>query len=197
MRRGKPSLHKQYSEATAILTGDYFLTLAFDVLACAKNLTDSQKIQLVTTLSKRAGANGMIGGQVIDIEQENKSCSLDILTEMHEKKTAALIQCSLEFAAIIFKLDEKTTKDLSLFGKKLGIAFQVIDDILDVTKSSNDLGKPAKSNKKNQKSTSVLILGLEKAKNWADELIQNALSHLPKEAVLLKKLAQNMISCSF
>lgn len=195
-RRGRPSLHKQFPEAIAILTGDYFLTLAFEVISNAKNLSDLQKLKLVQTLSKRAGAFGMIGGQIIDMESSD-NLSIDRLKHMHEMKTGALIQCCVEFGAIICSLDEITTKNLSLSAKNIGYAFQVIDDILDVTKNSKDLGKPALSDEKNKKITSVNLLGLEEAKKLAEKLTAKALDHLPKEANLLKKLSKNLLKRSF
>lgn len=126
-RRGKPSLHKAYSESHAILTGDFLLTYAFEVLAKAPSLNDAQKNQLIAILALRAGSEGMIGGQLLDIDR--KWDQLDSLFDMHIKKTAALITAACEFGGIIAGLSDLTT--LQSIGEHLGIAYQLIDDMID------------------------------------------------------------------
>ncbi len=124
-RRGRPTLHKAYTEAHAVLVGDYLLTSAFEVLADAPGLSAEQKIALVQALSQNAGGNGMIGGQVMDIEGS------DEVAELHRKKTAALFQCALEFGGIVTHATPEVQQKLSQFGKQFGELFQLVDDILD------------------------------------------------------------------
>jgi len=197
LRRGKPTLHKKYSEAIAVLTGDYFLTHAFEVLSMAKGLTERQIISLIQVLSKSAGASGMIGGQVVDIESENKEIDFKTLQYMHEKKTGALFECSVKFGAVICHLGEEKINSLSLFAKYLGFAFQVIDDLLDVIKNTKELGKPAHSDEKNQKTTTVTLLGIEESKRLAQKLAKQAIDVLPKECLCLKKIAQKLLEKAF
>lgn len=197
LRRGNPSLHKKYSEAIAVLTGDFFLTFAFEVISKAKNISDIQKVSLIQTLSEYAGGLGMIGGQVIDIENENKEIDFKTLEIMYEKKTGALFQCAVKFGAIVSNLDAKKTEALTLFAKYLGFAFQVIDDLFDVTKTTEDLGKPSLSDEKNKKTTTVTLLGIEKSKELANELIYKALSSLPEECFLLKEISKKLLKINY
>lgn len=124
-RRGRPTLHKVYNEGHAVLVGDYLLTHAFAVLAEAPHLDAEQRLALVQTLAHTAGGEGMIGGQIMDIEKSSE------IALMHQRKTAALFQCALLFGGIVAKASEETTKKLSSFGALFGELFQVVDDILD------------------------------------------------------------------
>lgn len=124
-RRGRPTLHKAYGEGLAVLVGDYLLTHAFDTLASAPSLSSEQKISLITALARAAGGDGMIGGQVMDIE-ENRN-----VRELHRRKTAALFRCALEFGGIVAHASEQTLAALARFGSQFGELFQVVDDILD------------------------------------------------------------------
>jgi len=124
-RRGRPTLHKVYNEGHAVLVGDYLLTHAFDILAHAPSLSAEQKISLIQTLSSASGGDGMIGGQVMDIEE-----SKDI-TQLHQRKTAALFRCALAFGGIVTGASTETLDKLALFGKQFGELFQIVDDILD------------------------------------------------------------------
>ncbi len=125
MRRGRPTLHKAYNEGLAVLAGDYLLTRAFQVLAVAPELTPEQQISLIKTLSSAASAEGMIGGQVMDIEKSSD------VGELHQRKTAALFRCALEFGGVIAGASIAIQAKLALFGNQFGELFQVVDDILD------------------------------------------------------------------
>jgi geranylgeranyl diphosphate synthase type II len=196
-RRGKPSLHRAYPEGIAVLTGDFLLTYAFEILAETHSLSLSQRVQLISLLAKSAGAFGMIGGQVMDIESENKSLDLDTLKQIHNYKTGALIQASIEFGAIISNAPLKTIEALRVFSSNIGLAFQIVDDILDVTHSKEKKGKEVSSDQKNHKTTFVTLLGLNKAKDAAVNLLDSAhqnLQQLPIDTTLLHSLADLMVN---
>ena len=160
LRRGKPSNHKVFGEDIALLAGDALLTLAFE------------------TLSKYAGATGMIGGQVIDLMSENTNAPIEVLREMDYKKTACLIKAACELGCISAGANDKQIKAASEFGECIGIAFQIQDDILDVTSSDEELGKPVGSDAENSKSTYVSLLGIEKCRELVDELTEKAVNAL-------------------
>ena len=169
MRRGKPSCHIKYGEATALLAGDALLTYAFNLVAEA-NYNSDIKIEMIKELSKSSGYNGMIAGQAIDLYYENKNIDIKILNKMHNKKTGELIKlsCLLGVLATTNKNEDKT--NAVEFGQKLGLTFQIIDDILDVIGDENKLGKPVGSDNENQKSTYVGFMGLKEAKDEANKL---------------------------
>ncbi len=179
-RRGKPSCHKQFGEATALLAGDALTFLAFERISDGfkKNVIDSIKaIELTDILSKAAGSYGMIGGQIIDIESENKEITLDTLKELQSKKTGALISAACEMGCVL-----ADRKDMIVYAKEyaynLGLAFQIVDDILDVEGSFEKLGKPIGSDEKNNKTTFVSLYGLDKAKELAEGYTNAALNCL-------------------
>lgn len=196
-RRGKPSLHKKYSEGHAVLTGDYLLTYAFELLAKSPHLNADVKLRLISTLSQSIGADGMIGGQVMDLAYEGKKIPLDTLKLLHRKKTGALITAAIEFGGILANVNEKQMEHLRLFGENIGLAFQIIDDVLDVTSSQTKHGRPVSSDVLNEKSTYVQLLGLEQSKAYAQECYNQALQYLkffPNQAASpLRKLAEFMI----
>lgn len=197
LRRGKPTLHKVYPEWHALLTGDYLLTYAFEVLAEAPHLTAEQKIALVRSLSSHAGSHGMIGGQMIDLLFEGKTIDWNILEQMHRGKTASLISACLEFGGIIAGAPPQDILTLKKAGADIGIAFQLIDDILDDTGTQEELGKPIGSDRENDKSTAVSILGIENALAKAHLLLQTAeenLSALSMPVPLLRALFDRMIN---
>jgi len=196
LRHGKPTLHKKFSDTTAVLTGDFLLTYAFAILSHSPSLSDSQKISLISSLSKKSGALGMIGGQFVDLASENKTIDEKTLRFMYEHKTSALLECSMEMGSTICSLDTKLTSNLIFFAKTLGYAYQIADDIFDATLSSTDLGKSA-SDQKNCKSTPVSLLGLQNAKKLYDSLSQQALDYLPENANHLKDLASVIIKREF
>lgn len=180
-RRGKKSNHKVYGEDIATLCGDALQSLAFEIMLSdeALKLIGAEKAaKAAATLAKYSGALGMVGGQVIDIEHENKNADIDVLTEMDEKKTAALIKASCEMGCIIGGADDAQIQSASKYAHNIGIAFQIVDDILDVTSTSEDLGKPVGSDSSNNKSTYVSLLGIDKCKELVEQLTNEAISAL-------------------
>lgn len=174
LRRGKPTLHKVYGEGQAVLAGDFLLTHAFHVIAEA-DLSPELKVTLTSLLSQRAGGNGMIGGQVIDLLSESKAISLDTLQLMYTYKTAALLATALEFGARIGGLSTGECEALTACGFAFGMGFQMLDDILDVIAEEKDLGKPIGSDIENHKSTCLTVYGTEKALDEAHLLFEQAL----------------------
>ena len=196
MRRGKPTLHKVFPEWHALLTGDYLLTYAFELLAGAPSLGDKQKVALVRTLALRSGAHGMIGGQMIDLLSEGEQVSWDLLEKMHLGKTAGLMAASLEFGGIIAGASETDMKALQKTGLAIGIAFQLIDDLLDDTGTEEELGKPIGSDRENFKATAVSVLGSLATQEMATKLLKAAddnLSSLSCPAPLLRALLDQMV----
>lgn len=195
-RRGKLTVHKKYSEGHAVLTGDYLLTYAFEVLAAAPQLSSSTKVKLISTLAQRIGGHGMIGGQVIDLACEGKKINLETLHLLHQHKTAALITAAVEFGGIISHASEEQRHRLRCFGENIGVAFQIIDDILDVTSSHAKHGRSLSSDLVNEKSTYVSLLGLEQSKAYAQEFYNKAiqaLDPLSSQSSLLIGLADFVI----
>jgi len=191
-RRGKPTVHKKHSEGHAVLTGDFLLTYAFEILATHHHLNAEKKSQLIATLAYRSGSDGMIGGQVMDLEYEGKKVSLDQLRLLHRHKTAALITASIEFGGIIANATPVQLDHLRQFGEAIGLVFQIIDDILDVTSSHTKHGKAIASDILNEKSTYVSLLGIEQAQVYAQNLYNQAiqsLKSLPYDTSLLIGLA--------
>lgn len=196
-RRGKPSLHKAYPEGHAVLTGDFLLTYAFEVLAKSKHLSTDQRLHLIDILSRRAGAQGMIAGQVLDLEAEGKSISIETLRQIHRNKTGAMLLASIEFGAVVAGASEHHMKILQQFGEEIGLAFQIIDDILDVTASKQKHGKTIGSDIANNKSTYVSLLGLQRSQEMANQLSESAMKRLqllPGNVSLLADLAQLIVS---
>ncbi len=195
-RRGKPSLHKAFLEGHAVLTGDFLLTNAFDVLAHDAQLTAEQKITLISILSRKSGGEGMIGGQVMDLEAEGKQIDLAALRCIHRNKTGALLTASIEFGAVVAGASDAHMDVLRQFGEEIGLAFQIIDDVLDVTASGQKHGKATASDITNQKTTYVSLLGLEQAQALAHQLFQSAVSQLkqlPYDITLLTRLAELVV----
>lgn len=195
-RRGQPTVHKKYSEGHAVLTGDFLLTYAFEVLATNPLLSPDKKSQLIAVLAKRCGSEGMIGGQVMDLIFEGKKINLDMLRLLHHKKTAALLTASVEFGGIIANVTETHLDCLRKFGEFIGLAFQTVDDILDVTSSQTKHGRAVSSDIMNEKSTYVSLLGIEQAHSYAMNFYEQAihsLKPLPYDTSLLKALADFMV----
>lgn len=196
-RRGKPSLHKAFPEGHAVLAGDFLLTHAFAVLADAPALSAEQKVSLVAILSKHAGGEGMIAGQILDVEAVGVEIDLEALQLIHQKKTGALIVASVEFGGIISHATGEQMEILRKFGQEIGLAFQIVDDILDVTASQEKHGKAVASDVTNDKSTYVTLLGLQKSQALAETLFQSAikrLNQLPVNAALLTNLAKLIVN---
>lgn len=180
-RRGKKSNHIVYGEDIALLAGDALQTTAFKIMSDDKNIKDINPllvIRAINTLANYAGTTGMVGGQVIDLQNEDKNAPVLILEEMDTKKTAALIEASCEIGCIIAGASEKEIKASQEYGYSIGIAFQIVDDILDCTKTTEELGKSAGSDNTNNKSTYVSLLGIEKCKEEVDRLTNAAINSL-------------------
>lgn len=177
MRRGKPSCHKQFSEATALLAGDALLTHAFQIISDC-DLDDSKKSIACSLLAQNGGALGMIGGQVLDLEFESGDPNLKQILSVHRLKTGALISAACLLGCIAAGAGEDKIAAASAFAYNLGTAFQIKDDILDVTGNSDVLGKPVGSDAENQKTTYVSIKGLEIAQQDVERLTAAAVSAL-------------------
>lgn len=181
LRRGLPTVHKAYDEATAILAGDALLTYAFDVLADPATHPDAfVRCQLVRLLAVASGLGGMAGGQALDLEAERSVTRLgfDEVLELQSMKTGALLAHAIEAGALIGGADHVQTTGLARFGAALGMAFQIADDILDAKSDSATLGKRAGKDASRNKATLVAILGLEAAERRRDALIEEAVAHL-------------------
>ena len=174
MRRGKPSSHKVFGEANALLAGDGLLTLAFETVLSAPDMSAAQKTAAGLALAKAAGCAGMIAGQVMDLENENKKVTLDDVTHTDRLKTGELIMAAATMGCIAADADEERIRAARQYCADIGLAFQIVDDILDVTSSTEILGKPVGSDGENQKSTYVSLLGLEESKALANKLTERA-----------------------
>lgn len=192
LRRGKPTNHIVYGEATAILAGDALLTEAFRLISSSNQYTDSQKVALITLLSEAAGAAGMVGGQLMDMEAEGKLVELEHLQKIHALKTGALLRFSIEAGALLADVQLEEKKELMTYAHALGILFQVQDDILDVTSDSASLGKTAGKDEAANKSTYPALLTLEGAIAERDRYHKEAagaLTAIGKQDGLLKSFA--------
>lgn len=181
MRRGKPSCHIVYGEDTALLAGDGLLTLAFETIttgAKIENFADISVLKAVNALATFSGVNGMIGGQVLDLANEEKSATIDEIVSAELLKTSALITSGAVMGSILAGADNDQLELVKEYGKNLGLAFQVMDDVLDATSTQEKLGKPIGSDEENKKSTFVSLYGVEKAKEIAGEYTQKAVDAL-------------------
>jgi len=170
LRRGRPTCHKVFGDAMAILAGDALLTLAFEVLARLENTPAERRIELVRELAVASGTvGGMIGGQVKDIEGEGKFPTAALLESIHRAKTGALLRCSVRFGAIYAGADEAQLATLTKFGEHVGLAFQIVDDVLDVEQSSEQLGKTAGKDAEQKKITFPAVYGIERSRAMAEE----------------------------
>ncbi|WP_332632313.1 polyprenyl synthetase family protein [Halalkalibacter flavus] len=180
IRRGKPTNHKIFGEALAILAGDALLTYSFELVAQMNNqgVTAEQKLLLIQEIAKAAGPEGMVGGQVADMEGENKSLTLEELIYIHHHKTGDLLTASIVAGAIIAGATEDDIANLRMFAKELGLMFQIKDDILDVEGDPETIGKPIGSDDGNNKSTYPNLLGLDGAKKMLNEHMTQAKEYL-------------------
>ncbi|MBI1750582.1 MAG: polyprenyl synthetase family protein [Acidobacteria bacterium] len=197
LRRGKPTCHKQFGEAAAILAGDALLTLAFQTLAEAP-LAPERRVAVIQEISRAAGTvRGMVGGQVADLEAEGKTIEPEMLEYIHRSKTAALICASVVAGAICGGAGELNVERLRRFGESIGWAFQVVDDILDVEESSAALGKTAGKDQAQKKATYPALYGLEKSHEFAEKLISDAIAELSpygERAARLRELAEFLVA---
>jgi farnesyl diphosphate synthase len=181
LRRGKPSCHKQFDEATAILAGDALQALAFEVLAHEDTHGDpAVRAALVAELAKAAGAHGMVGGQMLDLlaETQGPDMSIGAITRLQRLKTGALISFACTAGAILGKASEPLRMALSAYAHDLGLAFQIVDDLLDIEGTAEELGKTPGKDEAAGKATFVSILGKERARDQADLLARQAAAHL-------------------
>jgi farnesyl diphosphate synthase len=197
LRRGKASCHKAFDEATAILAGDALLTLAFNILAKA-DCSAEQKVNCIQLLSQASGSRGMVGGQAIDLANEGRTVSLADIENMHIHKTGALIcACITLVASLKFKPTDKQYKHLKHYAECVGLAFQVQDDILDETSSTEALGKTQGKDKQAEKSTYPSLLGIKTSKQMTKDLYADAIANLSafdERADYLRDIAQFTIS---
>ncbi|MFQ5737030.1 MAG: polyprenyl synthetase family protein [Thermodesulfobacteriota bacterium] len=175
MRRGRPTCHKVYGEATAILAGDALLTAAFEIIAKDGTAESGRLLRVVSELARAAGSMGMIGGQMVDIESEGKDVSFPVLEYIHIHKTGELILAAVRCGGILAGASEEELRSLGSYGKAVGLAFQIADDILDVEGSSAEMGKPTGGDERKGKATYPSILGLDPARTRATELVDMAL----------------------
>jgi len=200
LRRGKPSCHKQFDEATAILAGDALQALAFEVLSEADTHGDpAVRAHLVSELAKAAGAHGMVGGQMLDLlaEQQDGGMSIGAITRLQRLKTGALISFSCTAGAILGKAADPMRNALSAYAHDLGLAFQIVDDLLDVEGDAAELGKTPGKDAAAGKATFVSILGLERARSQATMLARQAAAHVESfgpKADLLRQAANFVVS---
>ena len=195
-RRGKPTNHKVFGEGIAVLAGDALLTQAFEIAAQAKGWPRYPHRDLILEIAKAAGSLQLVAGQVADLEGEGKKLSVDELRYIHERKTSALLCCSVRLGGMSANCTAAQLKALTDFGYHVGLAFQVIDDILDVTQTSEQLGKTAGKDTRSQKATYPAIVGLEKSRKIAEQLTAKAFAALRVfrgHAVALEALAEFLL----
>ncbi len=195
-RRGKPSCHKAYGEAMAILAGDALSVLPFEIIADDTALTAEQKVKIISVLAKAVGKDGMIGGQVIDMENEERDdVDADNLRNMYRCKTGQLIAVSCVMGGICAGASDLVLGIAAEYGFRLGLAFQIIDDILDVTSTTEELGKPVGSDEEENKTTFVTLYGVERAREIADEVTAEAMECLDKieNSSFLRELTEMLL----
>jgi len=196
LRRGKPTNHKVFGEAVALLAGDGLLTDAFYIMTRHVNTDPERLIKAINIISKAAGSSGMVGGQAVDIESEGKDVDISTLEFIHRHKTGALIRASVTSGAIIVGATEDQISSLSEYGMNIGLAFQIADDILNVVGDPKLLGKSVGSDKEKNKVTYPSILGLEESKRLEEELVSKAISCLEgfdSKADPLREIAKYII----
>ena len=180
IRRNQPSNHIKYGEANAVLSGDALQALSYEIICNDIYLSDNNKVKALKLLSQACGKNGMVLGQHLDIENENNLAKTDqeSLDHIHQLKTGKLIECSVLFGQLNNDLNDSELQNFKSFSRKLGLAFQIIDDVLDVTESSEILGKNNNSDIKNNKDTYVNIIGVEASRTRAKSLIESSVADL-------------------
>ena len=200
-RRGKPSTHKKYGEATAVLAGNSLLTLAFEIISDKRNLlNNNQKNEIIRLLSNFSGHTGIAGGQELDLKFENKRKKISQIIDMQRKKTGKLFNFCFQSVAIVAKKNKRTNIFYGKLGEDIGLLFQLADDFLDVKGSKKLVGKPIKKDKKKGKSTLIHLLGYKNTINYADKLQKKILLKLKKHgknADELKKTVRFILERSF
>lgn len=181
LRRGRATCHKKFGEATAILAGDVLQTLAFQTIAEDENLDDKIKVRLVFELAKAAGTpSGMVAGQQFDLDAEGSGFSIEKLEQIHQSKTGAMICFSARAGAIIAEANEKDLEAVSNYSEKLGLLFQITDDLLDITQTTEVLGKTAGKDLTAEKATYPALYGIEETENLAEKIHREACGELEK-----------------
>ena len=199
LRRGKPTCHIKFGEATAILAGDALLTLAFELIGRLQTSSNVLR-EIIQFLAKSAGASGMVGGQILDVQNEDKKLNLSQMKKIHQLKTGALIEASVILPALFNKAKKSELSLLREYSKFIGLSFQIIDDVLDVTIPSDQLGKTAKSDLNNKKSTYVSLLGLDKAQKEANDFIKKSkymLNDINRDTKYLASLSDYILHRKF
>jgi geranylgeranyl diphosphate synthase type II len=196
LRRGRPTCHKVFGEAIAILAGDALQTQAYEVMARLKCPAEA-RVRIVEEIARGTGTvDGMIGGQVVDLEAEHTKPDAAVLEYIHGAKTAALITASLVSGGLYAGADDRAVAHLRAFGRSIGLAFQIVDDILDVTQTSEQLGKTAGKDTAAEKATYPSLFGVEQSERKADELVSKAFAELDSfgaRAETLKELARFLV----
>lgn len=196
-RRGKLTSHKVFGEGMAILAGDGLLTAAFTVMLSQPAVEPDVLVKVLGEISTAAGATGMIGGQVIDLSSEGEIISIDTLAYMHQAKTGALFKAALRAGAQLARAKEWQIEALTKYAEQFGLAFQITDDILDVTGSQEKIGKPIGSDMRNHKATYVTLYSLNEAKIMANQAVSQALealSHFGPEADVLREMVRSLLA---
>ncbi|MDD2463301.1 MAG: polyprenyl synthetase family protein [Desulfobulbus sp.] len=180
LRRGKPTNHTVFGEAAAILAGDGLLTFAFDLLSsqASKAIADSTRVRIIQTIARAAGPLGMVGGQSLDMIFEGKQVGYETLRSIHRSKTGALITASVLSGAMVAGATPDQEEALRTYGNNIGLAFQIVDDLLDVEATTEELGKPAGSDAKSDKVTYPSLFGAETSRTMAREAVQEAITAL-------------------
>ena len=196
LRRGRPTCHKAFGEAIAILAGDALQTQAYEVLARLKCPPEA-RVRIIEEIARGTGTlNGMIGGQVVDLEAEHTKPTAEMLEYIHRSKTAALITASLVSGGLYAGAKDNQITKLRAFGLAIGLAFQIVDDVLDVTQTSEQLGKTAGKDSASEKATYPALFGIEASSRRADALVNDAFSELESfgdRAEPLKQLARFLV----
>jgi geranylgeranyl diphosphate synthase type II len=195
-RRGKLTNHKVYGEGIAVLAGDSLLTYAFETMLSQEGVEAKTLLRVVKEIASAAGPEGMVGGQVIDMESEGKAVSLDTLQQMHRAKTGALFRAAVRAGAILGGASDEEVEALTVYAEKFGLAFQITDDILDVIGTAEAIGKPVGSDLKNNKSTYVTLHSVEIAQQMAKETVDDAIEALAmfgERGAVLKDLVEYLL----
>jgi farnesyl diphosphate synthase len=197
MRHGKPTVHKAFDEATAVLAGDSLHALAFEILAMPEITNDSfARVDLVQALAAASGANGMAGGQMMDIAAGEQQFDLHTVTKLQQLKTGALLSAAVEMGAILGRVGEENRAHLRSYARDIGLAFQIADDLLDFEGDEGKAGKALRKDKSRGKATFVSLMGADKARDQAQALAEQAVGHLAahgEEADILRALARFIV----
>ncbi len=198
LRRGKPTNHTVYGEAAAILAGDGLLTYAFELLSGTRlaAIPESARLDIINAMATAAGSTGMVGGQSLDMAYEGQAIPYELLKTIHKSKTGALITASVTTGSIVAGADNEQKSKLKKYGDNIGLAFQIVDDLLDIESTTEELGKPVGSDVACEKATYPALFGVEKSKTMARQAVDNAvdaLSAFNQQADPLRALAQYIV----